>query len=96
MDGCIVATGKRRGHGHVEKCGHLGIARAGRPSTHHDADDAAPTVIHRRHDVEAGSVRVAGLDAVHAAIAIHQPVMTMDRAARKEKARVEKRRYSLG
>ncbi|MCY1234392.1 hypothetical protein D9M72_469740 [compost metagenome] len=70
----------------IEKCRHLGIAAARRPPTEHDADHPAIAVLDGADEIEAGSVGIAGLDAVHALVAIHQIVVAADLAAAEAEA----------
>ena len=55
--------------------GHVVVAGAAGLAAHHDGDDAALAVAHRRNEVEAGGAGVAGLDAVDALDAAEQAVV---------------------
>ena len=62
----------------VQDAFHDAVARAGGAAAQDDADQRAAVLVHRGHQVEAGGVGVAGLDAVDAVDLAEQMVVIAD------------------
>ena len=70
-----------RGEAVVHQLGHHAVALAGAVAAHHHADQAAIVAHRRHHEIEAGSVGIAGLEAVGAVVGQQHAIVVLENAA---------------